>query len=289
MQRKYVVVLAAAVSCFGSAVMAAPKPPKPGPGGGSVSVPSYGVGTEPFVSTIGPGGVPAGPNSPAISSTTPVNAGILSTSILPNGDVQVSFVQGFNDNTYGTSSDPRWGSKGHTLNDLIGSDKAEFKFTDSKGNVVLDFDVDYISKTSGPNAPATIASGLTVSYPSGYGTLGVLGGDGKLISGDSSNIKYIDTTLTDDLNNPLFNPVTHPGTLTNSPTSPQWNNVNGYTVVISAAAFGSNGFGSVSIPDIHDSPAEPFSPPTVPLPPTVYGAGALMVGLLLRKRLGLAV
>jgi len=273
------VCLIGAAAALLPAMTAVAKAPKGG-GSGS-SVPSYGVGTESFVSTVGPGGVPAGNGQPAIGSTTPVTAGTLSTSILPNGDVQVSLVQGFNDNTYGTNTDPLWGSKTHTFKDLLGSDKAEFKFADGAGNVVLDFDVDYIGqvKTTGP---VQIAPNVTATYGSGYGTLGVLGGDGKVISGDAGFIKSLDTTFSDDLNAPEF--VNDKSVLTNSSTSPNWNKVNGYTVVISGAAFGSNGFGSVSIPAIHDSPARPFSAPSVPLPPTVYGAAAMCGALFLMKK-----
>jgi hypothetical protein len=284
--RKSMIAAAAGVLIPAAGVLAAPTPPapKPGPGGGTTTtVPSYGLGTEQFETTIGPGGVPAGNGQAAISSSQVVVGGTLTTTQLPDGDIEATFVQGYADNTYGTNASPLWGKQGHTFNDLLGSDKAEFQFTDSKGNVVLAFDVDYIGQAK--SSPVTIANGLSVSYPSGYGTLGVLGGDGKMITGDSSNIKYIDTTLTDDLNNPEFNPVTHPGTLVNSPTSPDWNNVNGYTVIISAAAFGSNGFGSVAIPQIHDSPARPFSLPSVPLPSTAMGVGVLCVGLLASKRL----
>ena len=95
-----------------------------------------------------------------------------------------------------------------------------------------------------------------MNYPSGYGTLG-LGGDGKLNTGSASNILAIDTTITDDLNQ---SPAYY-GFTTNSPTpntalDANWNNVDGYTVIVSPAAFGSNGFGSVTIPFVHDSPSK---------------------------------
>ena len=66
-----------------------------------------------------------------------------------------------------------------TFND--GSDQADFQFTDSKGNVVLDFLADYVSQGSAAD-PAAPRSAIL-----GYGTLG-LGGDGKLNSGSASNI-----------------------------------------------------------------------------------------------------
>lgn len=265
----------AAAATLAPAILVAAAPTQP-------AVPSYGVGTFTLQTTVGPGGVPAGNGQPAISSTQVVNAGVITTTQLANGDIEVSIVQGFNDNTYGANADPLWGKKGHTFNDLLGSDKAGFKFTNGAGQVVLDFDVDYIGQAK--TSPVTIAPGLSVTYPSGYGTLGVLGGDGKLILGDGSNIKFIDTTLTDNLNNPEFNPKTHPDVLVNSPTSPDWNKQDGFTVIVSKNAFGASGFGGVQILDVHDSPARPFSPVTVPLPATVYGVGALLGGLFLAKR-----
>ena len=66
------------------------------------------------------------------------------------GDVQVVFNQslGIVDNTYGTNASSGWGTQGHSFNDLLGSDQADFQFIDGKGNVVLDFLADYVSSTS---------------------------------------------------------------------------------------------------------------------------------------------
>ena len=169
------------------------------------------------------------------------------------GDYVVTFNQslGIVDNTYGTNASSGWGTQGHSFNDLLGSDQADFQFTDSKGNVVLDFLADYISQGS-----SLTLGGTTVSYPSGYGTLG-LGGDGKLNSGSASNILAIDTTITDNLNqSPAYYGFTTNSPSPSSPLDANWNNVDGYTVVISPSAFGSNGFGSVSIPFVHDSPSK---------------------------------
>ena len=70
------------------------------------------------------------------------------------------------DNTYGTNASSGWGTQGHKFNDLLGSDQADFQFTDGKGNVVLDFVADYVSQGSS----MTLPDGTTVTYPSGYGT-----------------------------------------------------------------------------------------------------------------------
>jgi hypothetical protein len=203
---------------------------------------------------------------------TPQMAGTLSTAVQPNGDVLVTLTQYVNDNTYGTSASPGWGKGGHKFNDLIGSDQAEFRFTDGKGNVVLDFDADYVSHVSSLHLP----SGTTVNYPSGYGTAG-LAGDGKLITGNAAFIESIDTSITDNLNQ---SPVYY-GFIINSPAAGSplfggWNPVNRYTVAVSGAAFGSNGFGGVTVPEVHDSPAKPFTAPATPLPPTVWMAAGLL-------------
>src|SRR4029078_1753290 len=72
-----------------------------------------------------------------------------------------------NDNSYGTGTDATWAGKGHTFSNLLGSDKGEFVLKNGNGQVVNDFFLDYISAKSGT--------------PSGYGSLGVAGGDGSLV------------------------------------------------------------------------------------------------------------
>src|SRR5581483_4969517 len=82
--------------------------------------------------------------------------------------------QSVNDNRYGTGATAATGwPSGHKFSDLTGSDEADLRFTDSKGNVVLDFQTDYISAATKMTWPAPYG---TVSYPSGYGTLGATGG-----------------------------------------------------------------------------------------------------------------
>jgi hypothetical protein len=182
---------------------------------------------------------------------------VLDGTCTPNVNCNLKFVfnqsLGLNDNSYGTNSSPAWTAAGktHKFSDLTGSDEAEWQFLDSTGNVVLDFQEDYISQASAPSA--SCKNTRFTSYGSGYGTLGWCGGDGKLISGNTSYIVSEDTTFTDDLNqSPAFY-----GFTTNSPPQgyPGWNFVDGYSVVINPAAFGSAGFGSVQIPGVHNSPS----------------------------------
>ncbi len=175
--------------------------------------------------------------------------GTLTTTLLTSGpyagNYQVVLNQslGIVNNTYGTNASAGWGTQGHKFSDLLGSDQADFQFTDSKGNVVLDFLADYVSASS--------------SFPSGYGTLGVSGGDGKVNVGSAANVLYVDTTITDNLNqSSAFYGYTTNSPATTDPNDAKWNNVDGYTVIVSKNAFGTNGFGGVSIPYVHDSPSK---------------------------------
>ena len=188
---------------------------------------------------------------------TNTQVGTLQTTVLPSGDIQVIYTQqNVNDNRYGTGATAATGwAGGHKFNDLVGSDECEFRFTDGGGSVVLDFKEDCISAASS----ATFPSG-TVSYPSGYGTLGATGGDGKMLIGSSANVLFATTSISDNLRLPQF----QSGFLVNSPpeTSPNsgistpagWNYANSYTVVVSSNAFGANGFGGVVIAGVHNSP-----------------------------------
>jgi hypothetical protein len=101
-----------------------------------------------------------------------------------------------NDNSYGVNA-VGW-KNGHKFSDLTGSDHAGFELVDDHGVVQLSFNVDYLSADA--------------SAPSGYSSLGVNGGDGKMNVGTASGITAT-TSLAKNLNNinipGLFNPATH--------------------------------------------------------------------------------
>ena len=185
--------------------------------------------------------------------------GNLYKTILPSGDIQVDYVQqNVNDNRYGTGATAATGwTRGHTFGNLTGSDKAQFRFTDSQGRVVLEFYLDYISATFSTSFPNG-----TVSYPSGYGTLGVKGGDGKMVLGSADSILFATTSLTENFKKSQFqmgyfvNSPTETAPLSGVSTPVGWDYNDSYTVVVSKAAFGANGFGAVSIPSVHNSPAK---------------------------------
>lgn len=194
------------------------------------------VGTDSFTYTIANGAMcDGGPTAPYTLTST----------VLGNGDVQVVLRQSRNvvDNTYGVNSSPGYPRQGeHWFKDLVNSDHARFVLKNGAGQTVMDFYVDYLSASN--------------NYPSGYGTLGVTGGDGSISVGSASNIASVTTTMTTNLNqSPAFY-----GYTVDSPAPeanfPIWDYVDGYTVVIKKAAFGASGFGSVSSPDVHNSPAK---------------------------------
>ena len=171
------------------------------------------------------------------------------------GDLVVSYIQSLqiNDNTYGSNSSPTWANAGtqNQFSNLLSGNAAEFQFTDTNGNVVLDFLCDYLSAASS----ATFGNGK-VSYPSGYGSLGANGGDGKMITGNSSYILYATSTLTTNLNQSSeFWQYTKNSPARGTNDYNQWNRCTGYTVVISPKAFGGSlsKCGGVKVPNCYNS------------------------------------
>jgi hypothetical protein len=166
-------------------------------------------------------------------------------------DLYVAFFQPLTlvDNTYGENS-IGWGKgvapsgKDHEFGDLVGSDKAQFRITDGSDNVVFDIILDYITASK--------------QAPSGYASLGVTGGDGKVISGSAASLLAWGTSL--DYNfNTLGDVLTQdsPATdaaYTQNPEFPGWVFEVTYEFHVDGSVFGDNGFGSLAIPLIHDSP-----------------------------------
>jgi hypothetical protein len=186
--------------------------------------------------------------------------------------LRVTFDPRFVDNTYGVNASAGWlnrmmaapkgdkpGAMGgkagpmgdmaakaaHTFDDLLGSDHVELVLVDGKGNPVLDFKVDYISEN--PDAPC------------GYGTLGVSGGEGKMIQGDASAIVAVATSIDRNLNGcgyclPTDSPATD-AELTADPSAPNWDYRVVYEVWIDFSVFKGLGFGGAFIPSVHASPS----------------------------------
>jgi hypothetical protein len=189
----------------------------------------------------------------------------------PVGDlvhVRLTLNPDFVDNTYGENA-IGWPAKGmgkagpggkmpmvapakvmmpaHSFMDLVGSDHAEFKLTDARGLLVLSFDADYIS----PDARA----------PSGYATLGVAGGEGKVLHGNASDIAAVSTSLDRDLNacglkGYLDSSPATDMNYTPNPAAPKWDYRVVYDVWAKRSAFGAAGFGAATVDFVHASPSK---------------------------------
>jgi hypothetical protein len=175
--------------------------------------------------------------------------------------LRVTFDPRFVDNTYGANASSGWVNKmaapkggpmggmaakaAHTFKDLLGSDHVELVLVDGDGNTVLDFKVDYVSEN--PDAPC------------GYGTLGVGGGEGKMVTGDASAIVGVATSIDRNLNGCGYclttdSPVTDES-FTVDPSAPNWDFRVVYEVWIDFSVFKGLGFGGAYIPTVHASPS----------------------------------
>jgi hypothetical protein len=135
----------------------------------------------------------------------------------------------------------------HTFRDLLGSDHAEMKLFDEAGQLVLHFKQDYVSEDS--------------SAPSGYGSLGVTGGEGKMILGDASSILAASTSIDRDLNGCGLSTYTDSSPATDEAYTPNadagsWDYRVVYEVWVDPGVFGDAGFGTASIEFVHASPSK---------------------------------
>jgi hypothetical protein len=177
--------------------------------------------------------------------------------------LRVTFDPRFVDNTYGVNASSGWVNKlmddpkggkvakdgtvkaAHTFNDLVGSDHVELVLVDGEGTSVLDFNVDYVSEK--PDAPC------------GYGTLGVSGGEGKMLVGDASAIVAVSTSIDRNLNGCGYCLTTDsPATdddFSADPSAPNWDYRVVYEVWVDFSIFKGLGFGGAYIPQVHASPS----------------------------------
>jgi hypothetical protein len=202
--------------------------------------------------------------------------------------LRLTFHPSFVDNTYGANAigwgddaaDPapvmmdgmmmkkKKGKGGHTFRDLVGSDHAEIIVKDGNDNVVVHFKLDYLSED--PTAS------------SGYGSLGVLGGEGEMIVGDPADIVAYMTSMDRNMNERGYASYTvdSPETdalYTPNPATPEWDYRVVYEAWIDADAFGNAGFGGALIEFVHASPSKADSntlevePGDCPPPPDECG------------------
>ncbi len=178
--------------------------------------------------------------------------------------VRLTLNPSFCDNSYGANAvgwnaapPPAAGAKpghpgpmghgGHAFKDLVGSDHAEFKLSDASGRLVLRFKQDYLSPSAGT--------------PSGYASLGVSGGDGKMLLGDAADVVAFSTSLERNLNacGLAGYTVDSPATdayYTPNPSASDWDYRVVYDVWVRAAVFGAAGFGDARVDYVHASPSK---------------------------------
>jgi len=88
-----------------------------------------------------------------------------------------------------------------------------------------------------------------------------------MITGAKSNVLSYTSTLAESLNHtPPFPSLYTVNSPTPEASFPTWDYVDGYTVVVSHFAFGSAGFGGVTIPYVHNSPAKTGNNQVSPTP-----------------------
>jgi hypothetical protein len=169
--------------------------------------------------------------------------------------VRLTLDPDFVDNTFGKTA-IGWAKK-RDFNQLVGSDHAQLVFSDAASAVVLDAKLDYIS--------------IDAAAPSGYGNLGVTGGDGKVLVGDPESVLDVTSSLARNLGERGYGTyvVDSPGTdadYTPAADAPEWEYLVIYEAWIDLAAFGTAGFGGVDLDFIHASPSK-LATNTVPVEP----------------------
>ncbi len=204
----------------------------------------------------------AGPSAPAESSGASCTS-LPKTKVLSRLDVsgnivvRIIFPKSFVDNTYGKNV-IGWGSKGHTFNDLVGSDHVIVTLYDKGGTVVMVTKLDYISQVSGTSQ---------------YKSLGVDGGEGKMMAGNRADVIGVRTSLDVNLNDFGYNLITDsPATDTNyavNSSYSKWIYDVWYDVVVKPSAFAAGGgYGRASLDGIHASPSK-IAQNTCPVIPSV--------------------
>lgn len=161
--------------------------------------------------------------------------------------LRLTFHPWFVDNTYGVNSIGWPVRRGHRWTDLTKSDHAELILKNTRGEITLRFKLDYVTEDP--------------SKPSGYGSLGVKGGDGSMLVGDASAIVKWATSIDRNLNERGYgeyipdSPATDKN-FTANPDAPDWDFRVVYEAWVDLAAFGDVGFGGATIEYVHASPAK---------------------------------
>jgi hypothetical protein len=154
---------------------------------------------------------------------------------------RTTFSFDFVDNTYGENAvgweDSKKGT--HTFGELVGSDHVRLNFYNGNGELFFDAKVDYISSSG-----------------SGYGTLGVTDGDGKIYVGDESMVYNVRTSLSENFNTLDCELTVDSPSIEDPVECPDWDFNVWYEVTLSPDAFAEHGFAYPDLTFIHASPAK---------------------------------
>jgi hypothetical protein len=161
--------------------------------------------------------------------------------------VKIVFNREFVDNTYGEGS-IGWDSRkdGHKFRELVGSDHTELVLRDLSGEVRFQAKIDYLSESS--------------DAPSGFESLGVSGGDGRMIVGAASDVISWGSSIAENMNHLGYvltesSPPTD-ASYTQSTTHPGWDYWVAYDLTVHGRAFEPEGFGAPEMASVHASPSK---------------------------------
>ncbi len=166
-------------------------------------------------------------------------------------DAAIIFNPVFVDLTYGENA---VGWNKHTFKSLVGSDHVEFAFLDTDSATVFHAKMDLLSETK--------------LVSSGYASLGVTAGDGKMIEGSASDVYSWGTSFDDNINYygyELFESSPETDSLcTPNPNYPKWEYYVVYHICVNTNVFAPKDFADVFMSFVHASPSK-NGPDTVPV------------------------
>lgn len=158
--------------------------------------------------------------------------------------IKVVFAPWFVDNTYGDTA-IGW-PDGHPFDKLVGSDHANIVMRNAEGEVVLDFDLDYIEDDD--------------DAPSGFRSMGVWEKNGEMNVGEPSAILAANSSLSRNLNERGYGQYTEDSpptdaSYTPNPAAPDWDFRVVYEVWVDASLFGEDGVEACLL-SVHASPSK---------------------------------
>ena len=163
--------------------------------------------------------------------------------------IRTTLSRTFTDNTYGSNTIGWPGS--HKFNDMRDKDWLQIALYDANNVKKMEFKIDYFSTTT-----------VTPQSPSGFKSLGVTGGQGSMILGNSSDVVAAVTSMDKNLNTngPTYyltsnSPATN-ASYTPNPSFPNWIYYVWYEVTVNLSAFGTAGFGTVDIDKVRSDPSK---------------------------------